>query len=235
MKKNSAPRFLLAEDEVAVVGHLFRYAVGQDRVFVQIGHLNQRDDAVFAVVHQKVRLAGVFQGQQLDDALVDIVIGDSGSDGEAARAQKAFVEIKGLQVVLGDGTDAGIGSFLNGTADHHAGNVHGDQLGDMGNTVGDDCDLPSCEIGDHEVSGAGRIQKDDVAVLDKGSRLARDLFLIVLVQLQLGHDVHFGVFGKQTDAAPVKQIDLLFLLQLHQIAAQRGNRNVQFFHNVFRG
>ena len=72
-----------AENKILVSGKRRRDPVGQDGIILQIRDLDHRHDAVLAVVHQKVRLRGVLERQNLDGALVDVVVGDARLDADA--------------------------------------------------------------------------------------------------------------------------------------------------------
>lgn len=144
---------LIAQDEIVVAFKILGNLVGQDRICIQIGHLYHGDDTVFGMIQQKVGLAGIIQGKQFDHPLVDIVICDAGRNGKAAGSQEAFVKIEGFQSCFCKRADTGVGFLLDGTADQDTGNLQIDELVDMGNSVGNNGDIFSCQKRDHQVSG----------------------------------------------------------------------------------
>lgn len=79
-------------------------------------------------------------------------------------------------------------SFFDAAADHQAWNVPVEQLGDMGDAVCQNRDVPVYKIGDHQVRGAAGVQKNDIAVFDKGGGFACNAFLRFFVQVQFGRD-----------------------------------------------
>ena len=83
--------------------------VDQDRISVQVRHLDHGHDAVFGMIQKEIGLAGVVQGDQLDYPFVDIVVCDTGRNGKTAGPEKTLIKIEGFQSGLRQRADTGVG------------------------------------------------------------------------------------------------------------------------------
>ena len=218
-----------AQDEVLIPGQRRRDPVGQDGIILQIRDLDHRHDAVLAVVHQKVRLRGVLERQNLDGALVDVVVGDARLVAEAARSEEALVEEEGLHGRFRQRADARIRRQLDGASDHDARDFKRYKLVDVRDPVRDDGDLLAGQMGNHPVCSARRIEEDHVSVLHIGCRLPGDDLLLLPVEVHLRRDVQLRRLLRQANAAAVQQMDFPLALQLEEVAAECGDGDAEIF------